>query len=58
MFATYSLTSPYKFENDLLSIHHADRIDGNCVIKVADFGLADDIHSGTSIMRTPCIGAI
>ena len=44
-FATYSLTSPYKFENDLLSIPHADRIDGGGAIKVADLGLAEDIYS-------------
>ena len=29
----------------LLSISHADRIDGDSVIKVADFGLAEDIYS-------------
>ena len=28
-----------------MCIHHADRIDSGSVIKVADFGLAEDIHS-------------
>ena len=28
-----------------MCIHHADRIDSGSVIKVADFGLAEDIYS-------------
>ena len=45
MFATYSLalTNFFCF-NNLFSIPHADRIDGDCVIKVADFGLAEEIY--------------
>ena len=45
MFATYSLalTNFLCFSN-LFSIPHADRIDGDCVIKVADFGLAEEIY--------------
>ena len=30
---------------NLLSTLHSDRIDSNSVIKVADFGLAEDIYS-------------
>ena len=41
MIHTFSLLE----SNILWSIHHIDRIDGGGVIKVADFGLAEDIHS-------------